>query len=87
MASLADQVEEIVTKQDFIQFVDSLYEVYEKHREEWEWDNDTLDSYLGAIARWVHGMDGFYKNSGEAPPQQPTWKLIGYILLFATYYD
>ena len=66
MASLADQAEEIRTKEDFVQFVAALSEVYEKHREEWEWENDTLETYLGALARWTDDMDGYYKNLGEA---------------------
>jgi hypothetical protein len=87
MASLAHQVEGIVTKRDFVEFAASLYEVYARHREEWEWDNDTLDTYLEALAAWVNDMDGFFLNSGEVPPEQPTWKLIGRILLAATHYE
>ena len=39
-------------------------------------------------AAWTTDMDGYFRNiQGNPAPEQPTWRLIGYMLLAARIYE
>jgi hypothetical protein len=82
---LLDQVRAIDSRADFIEFVHALRRDFATNPESWE--NRDLDSFLEALAAWVEGMDGYYRNVGVAPPEQPTWKVLGDIFMAATMYE
>lgn len=82
---LNDQVGAIKTREDFVAFVRDLVHNLQAHPGEWE--NQTLESYLEALAAWVEDCDGFYANRGEKALQDPGWKFFGKVLLAAKVYE
>ena len=82
---LAEQVQEIESRQDFVSFVQALRQDFAATPELWE--NRDVDSFLDALAAWVGGMDGYYRNIGAPPPEQLTWRVLGDMLMAATMYE
>jgi len=78
--------EEIQTRADLVRFIQLLGEDLIHHEDEWE--NTDLLRYLQAMSRWVADMDRLFRNVyGHEVPEQPTWALVGQILLAAKYYE
>jgi hypothetical protein len=75
----------IVSREDFVNFVEVLIEDLKNNGSEWE--NDTLESYLEAIARWTDDMDGYYNNKGMQLPKNIEWKVFGQMLLASKVYE
>jgi hypothetical protein len=84
-SSLYDQVGSIQTREDFVAFLHGLG--HSLRVQPGDWGNQTLESYLEALAAWVEACDGFYANRGERVPQNPDWKFFGEILLAAKVYE
>jgi hypothetical protein len=84
-SSLNDQVDSIKTRKDLAAFVHEL--LHHLRMNPGEWENQTLESYLEALAAWVEDCDGFYANRGETVPQDPSWKFLGEALLAAKVYE
>ncbi len=82
---LEDQVAHLQTREDFHSFLHNLLRDFKDNPKEWA--NDSLPSYLEALAGWVDDMDGYYQNCSEPVPIQPTWKTLGQILLAARVYE
>ena len=83
--SLNQLVEQIHSREDFVTFVRAfLCHLQQKPK---EWENHDLASFLDALAAWVEDMDGYYHNLGERVPDQPTWRMLGQILLAARAYE
>jgi len=78
-------IEEIKTKENFIDFVEILIIDLEKKSE--EWTNKSLHEYLEAIASWTEDMDGYYINNNLPIPENVNWKLFANILLAAKMYE
>lgn len=51
------------------------------------WSNNTLEDFLEALAAWITDMEGYYINSNQEVPLQPTWKTIAEMLLAAKIYE
>ena len=73
------------TREDFVAFVESLARSYREHPDEWE--NGDVPAYLGAIARWTAAMHGAMPYDVRGVPEQPTWSILGQILLAARSYE
>jgi hypothetical protein len=73
------------TKEDLANFVGALRTDLIEHRSEWE--NPTLETFLSAMEAWMEDLDGFYKNNGAPPINQPTWKTFADILIAARMYE
>lgn len=82
---LNDQVSRISSREDFVAFVRALRADLEAAPGEWE--NDTLERFLEAVAAWTHDMDGYFRNRGEPVPKQPDWRTFGQILIAAKHYE
>ena len=83
--NLEDKVNSISSREDLVSFVCDLCNSLRDDANSWE--NDTLERYLDALAAWINGIEGYYKNRGEVMIDTPSWKLIGEILLAAKYYE
>jgi hypothetical protein len=79
------QVDQIETRQDLIEFVEALRNDLLRHSSDWE--NPTLERFLGALAAWTTDMDGYFHSRGEQVPSQPSWRLIGNLLYAAKVYE
>jgi hypothetical protein len=52
-----------------------------------EWENPTLESFLGALEGFLRDIPGYFANRGEPVPAQPDWALFARILVAATGYE
>lgn len=75
----------IQTKEDFMLFLGSLRQSYQDSSDEWE--NVNLETYLEALAAWLHDMDGYYRNRGEDTPTELSWRLLAEAFIAATMYE
>lgn len=85
MKELHEQVSEIRTRADLVEFIRALQSDLEAHPGKWE--NVSLPSFLSALASWTEDMDGYYQNKGVEIPQSPTWKTLGEMLAAARIYE
>ncbi|MFA0845588.1 DUF7660 family protein [Streptomyces rochei] len=51
------------------------------------WENNTLATFLEALAAWVHDSPGFYQNFGKEFPADGDWTFIARALQAATVYE
>lgn len=51
-----------------------------------DWENDTLERYLEALAALLESIENSYKNSGREVPDDP-WIVISDALKGARYYE
>jgi len=75
----------INTKEDFISFIELLANDLRNNHGEWE--NDTLESYLEAIASSTEDIEGYYQNKNIPIPQGVNWKIFATILITAKMYE
>ena len=80
-----DRVNSIQDRGGFVSLVRDL--VCELKDRPSAWENQDLATYLDALAAWVEDMDGYFQHKGEHGPEQPSWKLLGQILVAARVYE
>lgn len=68
----------IRSRADFLRFLDA----FQKNVQ-----SDDVRAYLEAIAGWTADMDGYYRNSGQAVPQDPNWDFIATLLYAGSIYE
>ena len=85
MDDLNQQVYEIKSKSDLVDFIKSLCEDFKSSGEEWE--SLRIDDYLEALSAWLQDMDGYFANRNEGAPKTLDWKLFGMALLAAKSYE
>jgi hypothetical protein len=83
--TIQEQVIKIHSREDLVSFMQSLLHDLKEDPESWE--NNSLESFLGAMAAWIEDLDGYYEGRGESVPEQPGWKTLGEILLAAKVYE
>ncbi|HYI02784.1 DUF7660 family protein [Hyalangium sp.] len=78
-------MERIRSNDDLVTFIRSLRaDLIEKPD---TWENPTLERFLEALAAWTEAMDGYYRNTGQEIPKQPSWKVVGDMLMAAKMYE
>jgi hypothetical protein len=80
-----EMVDGIQSKADLVAFVHALTRDLQSRRADWE--NDTLERYLSALARWLEDSDGYYRNQGREIPVTPTWRNFADMLIAAKMYE
>ncbi len=78
-------LESVTSKEDLAELIDELRRDLVHNPNAWE--NVDLAAYLEALSAWLRDLDGYYENRGELLPRNPTWKLVGEILLAARTYE
>ena len=78
-------VESVTSKEDLAELIDELRRDLVYNADTWE--NTDLATYLEAISAWLRDLDGYYENRGEPVPSNPSWKVMGEILLAARTYE
>jgi len=51
------------------------------------WENNTLESYLEALAAFVRDAEGYYQNRDAPMPNAETWRTIAEVLTAAKMYE
>ncbi|GAB7129742.1 hypothetical protein JCM19000A_42500 [Silvimonas sp. JCM 19000] len=85
IVALYQQIEKIDSKDDLADFIAALKQDLESNAEEWE--NPTLERFLSAMEEWTRSMDNYYRNTGQQPPQVPTWRTLANILYASKMYE
>ncbi len=80
-----EKINNIKTKQDFIEFLGDLKEDYKNNRGDWE--NDSLSSYLTAIKSFTEDCDGYYKNHNIKAEELSKWRIFADILYAGKIYE
>ena len=83
--TLAEQIETIRSRRDFVAFVRALR--LDLRDDPTSWENDDLPRFLEALAAWAEAMDGYYINQGKPVPQQPDWRVAASMLMAAKIYE
>ena len=78
-------IENIHTKEDFINFLKYLKEDYNKNGHEWV--NKNIDIYLESIASWADDMEGYYQNMNIETPQNINWNFIATLYYVGKIYE
>lgn len=77
--------DDVKTQEEFVKFVRYLRDVYRNDPTRWE--NNTLESYLDALAGWVEDLEGVYQHWNREIPTDVSWSLIAKMLDAATVYE
>lgn len=85
MKDLDQRLDAIKSREELSKFVEELAEGFRDGR--LTWANSDLASFLEGMAGWIADMDGYFLNRGEGVPQEPSWGLIGQILIAASQYE
>lgn len=80
-----EKINTIHTREEFIDFMNSLIEDKEVNPEEWE--NVNVSEYLEAIASWVEDMDGYYRNMNLEMPKNLDWRFIATLFYVGKIYE
>lgn len=85
MQELINKIQTLKCKEDFVEFIRLLIVDLQENPNGWE--NQTLESYLEAIASWTEDMEGYYQNNNIEIPQNINWKVFANILMAAKMYE
>ena len=85
MIDFNQKVNEIHSKEDFVNFVELLVSNLKSNPE--EWTNKTLPEYLESISSWTEDMEGYYQNNSIPIPENVDWKVFANILIAAKMYE
>jgi hypothetical protein len=76
---------EVRTRDELVAFVRDLHQDYLQRGHDWE--NQSVDSFLEALAAWIADSDGWYRNFGKDLPANGDWTFIARALSAATVYE
>ena len=82
---LYEKVDNVKSREDLIRFIFHLRMDLKNNKEKWE--NITLEDYLEAMEAWINDMDGYYLNTNQPLPKEPSWKTIADILIASSMYE
>ncbi|MGW6740838.1 DUF7660 family protein [Streptomyces sp. NPDC055025] len=77
--------DEIHSREELAAFVRALHQDFLRQGDTWE--NNTLATFLEALATWVQASPGFYRNVGKELPAGGDWTFIARALQAATVYE
>ena len=76
----------VQTRDDLVNFVETLLEELKEHPEQWE--NATLERYLEALARYLRDLPGWCQNvEPTIDPETAQWRLLAVALAGAQIYE
>ncbi len=85
MIDFNKKINEINSKEDFVNFVELLISNLKNNPE--EWTNKTLPEYLESMSSWTEDMEGYYQNNDMPIPEDINWKVFANILIAAKMYE
>lgn len=85
MIDFEKKINEIINKEDFVSFVESL--ITDLNNNPSKWTNKTLLEYLEGIASWTEDMEGYYEYKNIPVPKDVDWKVFANILIAAKMYE
>ncbi|HEY4059733.1 MAG TPA: hypothetical protein VGM39_24130 [Kofleriaceae bacterium] len=82
---LAEQAAAVDSQQALVAFISAL--VADQKRDDTDFMNVDLGSFLEAMGAWIDDADGYYKNRGEKLDEQSPWGLMADALMAARTYE
>lgn len=76
---------EVRSRDELVAFVRGLHQGCLRRGHEWE--NQSLDHFLEALAAWMDDAPGWYRNAGERLPEEADWTFLARALRAATGYE
>lgn len=76
---------EVRSRNELVAFVRELHQDYLRRGHEWE--NQSLDHFLEALAAWMDDSPGWYRNFGKKLPEEGDWTFLARALQAATVYE
>ncbi|MFG3348108.1 hypothetical protein ACGF1Z_23995 [Streptomyces sp. NPDC048018] len=73
------------SREELVAFLRDLHDEFRARGHEWE--NNTLDSFLEALAACVDDCPGLYRRSGDPAPPDGDWTFMARALRAATLYE
>ena len=83
--NVGEAAQGIGSREDLVAFLTALR--YDLQTKPEQWANRDLPTYLEALAAWASDLEGYYRNTGQAIPAQPSWKMFAEMLLAAKVYE
>lgn len=83
--TLYEQNRLISSRADLAAFVKALRKDFRENRHDWE--NNTLEAFLEALAAYIEDLEGYHLNHGKAMPDHPNWQTFGDLLMGARIYE
>lgn len=82
-----DRLENINSKEDFIDFLNLLSK--NRREKEDEWENKTLEDYLMSLVSWIEDMDieDYCKKNNLQIPNNKSWSFIAELLYIGKIYE
>ncbi|WP_449597358.1 DUF7660 family protein [Nonomuraea endophytica] len=80
----ATEADAVRSRQDLVQFVQTLHQELISSA---DWENDTLDRFLEALAAWIEGAPPEFYESTEQPEPKASWSFMAHALEAATMYE
>ncbi|TPN87380.1 DUF7660 family protein [Aquimarina algicola] len=80
-----ENIHNIKTKEDFLNFLDRYIQSFREEKESWE--NSSIDTFLEGMHGWVDDMEGYYENMGLPIPEHIDWKIFADILYASKMYE
>ncbi|MER5890511.1 hypothetical protein ABT160_42355 [Streptomyces sp. NPDC001941] len=77
--------DDVRSRPDLAAFVRALHLDYRRNGQQWE--NQSLEHYLEALAAWIDDADGLYRNRNLNMPQDGDWTFLARALEAATLYE
>ncbi|MFG2783718.1 hypothetical protein ACGFY7_38540 [Streptomyces prunicolor] len=77
--------DEIRSREELAAFVRKLHQDFLQRGDTWE--NNTLATFLEALAAWVHDSPGLYQNLGKELPAGGDWTFLAHALQAAVVYE
>jgi len=82
---LYKEILKVDSQKDFVKFIKLLLLDFKKNQDEWE--NRTVDSYLEGILAWIDDMDGYFENNNIKKPENISWNFFANALYAARIYE
>ncbi|MFE9859029.1 hypothetical protein [Streptomyces sp. NPDC005780] len=76
---------EVSSREELVTFVRALHQDYLRRGNEWE--NQSLDHFLEALAAWMDASPGWYRNFGKELPEEGDWTFLARALQAATVHE
>ena len=82
---LENSIEEIISKDDFANFLNALNRDLMLNPDDWE--NTTLERFLEAMEAWLRSMESYSRNLKDQEVMTPSWKTFAKIILASKIYE
>lgn len=85
--TLHARAEKVYNRNDLVKYIDDIVANFRDHPDEWE--NDSIESFLGGLSGFIHDADGYYRNNniGDVDADVASWRLFADALRAAAVYE